>query len=525
MVNGSIANNALQNGREGASERDERNTTDDDVEMADTLNPIDNTSISTSDGGSKSQLGHMGPTANNPIATTKPTTSARADFSPSTRQHGNLQPSPSAAPAREALNSLQQRWTQQLPSPPPSHASAASEPTTPGSPQASTPTSSFKKPFLPASADLNKSGKYSIGPETRHVRAGTVDSQASSFTLPVESLHQRRASVTSRASSISAHTRVSPNRKRKLAIDLSSDEEDDVSDYAPSEPDSPLANQSTKPLDGPIAKKIKASNGSVVASKVPPRVDNAGRKTNYGFKPAVIPKPRLQTPSSTTTGTARKTPMPTVSTASSRLSTNRPATSAPRQPPNARAPSTYPSPVTPQATPKAASTAKKSQQNKSVPQPSKRRAALAAEDKIHGIFQDTEEFATDCAIEDADHMEDARLPGDMRRMSITPSPGEEAVDMLSSPPANTFASWTKDRMTGDRHTRCQATTADAEDSEPDISEYIYNNGVIVRKVDVEESELTDGEQTMISRTIRAGGRGSKAYFRRGLGKWTGWRMS
>jgi hypothetical protein len=118
---------------------------------------------------------------------------------------------------------------------------------------------------------------------------------------------------------------------------------------------------------------------------------------------------------------------------------------------------------------------------KFIPSPSKRRAALASEDKTRGIYQDLEEFTTECAVEDADQLEDARLPEDMRRMSITPAPqvvGEETVDVLSTPATEN----NNDRTNGDRH-RYQATVIDDE-SEPDISEYMYINGIIVRKGDV-----------------------------------------
>jgi hypothetical protein len=436
--------------------------------------------------GNSTHTKYMRSMANNGIATSQATISTGTDCSPSTHQHDTMQKSPSSAPFREPPAPLQQ-IRMQLPSPPPSHASVVSEPTTPGTSQSFTSISSFKKPFLPASADPSKSGRQSVDPGIRHVRTGTVDSRASSVTLPAESRTQRGVSATSRASSISAYTGVSPNRKRKIIIDLSSDEED-VSDYAPSEPVSPLASESDKALQSPNSKRIKGVNGFAAASKVPPRVDKAVHKNNYGFKSTTLPKPRPKSTSATTTIASRKTSTPTASTMPIKPSASCSTTSTRYGPPSARAGSIHPSPATNQAKSKAGPSAKKTQQTKFIPQPSKRRATLASENKTRGIYQDMEEFITECAVQDADQLEDARLPEDMRRMSITPAPqavGEETVDMLSTPLAakyNTSNSRTADHTNGDRR-RYQATLADDE-SEPDISEYVYVNGIIVRKGDV-----------------------------------------
>jgi hypothetical protein len=394
---------------------------------------------------------------------------AGQDSSPSAHRHDTLQKPPSAAPVREPQGPAQQRWRQQLPSPPPSHASIVSEPTTPGPPQASTAASTFKKPFLPASAESNKTSRQSIGPGARHVRAGTVDSRASSFTLAAESRNGRAASVNSRASGVSAHTGLAPNRKRKIVIDLSSDEED-VSDYAPSEPNSPLANKPTRPTDGPAVKKSKTSNRSAVVPKGPPRVDQPVRKNTFGFKTGTLPKPRMPTSSTTTISASRKTPVPATS---SKPSTPRPASSTGRQPSSARAPTPA------QVRPKAVPATKKPLQTASTLYLGKRAAARKAEDLIHHHYQDTAALATELAIEAADHLEDARLPEDMGRMSITPAPQDaESVNMLATPER--------------RNERCQAAVADAEDEELDISEYIYVNGVIVHESDVERLELTGG---------------------------------
>lgn len=129
---------------------------------------------------------------------------------------------------------------QQLPSPPPSHASVASEPLTNNKPDISSSSPAFKKPSTPASAGPNQLGREPVTTEARHVRAGTTDSRASSITV--------QASRDQRGSSIASNTSgtLPRPRKRKVEVSVSSDEEDDESDYAPSEPDSPLANKSTR---------------------------------------------------------------------------------------------------------------------------------------------------------------------------------------------------------------------------------------------------------------------------------------
>ncbi|KAF2032140.1 hypothetical protein EK21DRAFT_87516 [Setomelanomma holmii] len=118
-----------------------------------------------------------------------------------------------------------------FPTPSPSHVSLASEPITPPQQDLASAPAAFKKPSVPASAVYLA---RSIAPEARRARAGTVDSRASSFTLPAAPRNQRGAPAASRFSETSEGTR---SRKRAREFNLSSDE--DESDYAPSEPGSP----------------------------------------------------------------------------------------------------------------------------------------------------------------------------------------------------------------------------------------------------------------------------------------------
>jgi hypothetical protein len=359
---------------------------------------------------------------------------------------------------------------QQLPSPPPSHASVISEPITPIRHNDSLPSSGFKKPCRPASAAPSNVVCPSVTPEARHVRAGTRDSRASSATLPANPRGQRGGSVASRTSDISDRTGVTQRRKRKFELSLSSDEDEDPeSDYAPSEPDSPLAKEPARRASGaPVAKKSKVTP----APKAVPRVQKFMGKNGFGLKMKVIPKPKL--------GTAT-----TSSSPASKTLTHK-STPVARDSPSARAPSVRPSTEITKPKPKPVPALKRTLlKKKPIPQPSKRRAAVAAENKIQEFFDNAEEFETEYAIEEADHIETARLPEDMRRMSITPAPGfqpapdnAESVHMLvdssperyhtpsasragstaasskvpnipKSPPG--FDAWTQARKTGDRH--------------------------------------------------------------------------
>jgi hypothetical protein len=270
-------------------------------------------------------------------------------------------------------------------------------------------------------------------------------------------------------------------------INLSSDEDEDPeSDYAPSEPDSPFLNQSMKQTKiTHTMKKTKTNDGSRFAAKCTPRVEKVMGKNGYGFKITPAPKPKLGVSSTLPSGT----PAPSVRQSSEAIQ------------PKSKA-----------ATP----TFRKTMKKDPIPQPSKRRAAIAAENKIQNFFENIEEFETELAIEEADHMETARLPDSMRSMSITPSPASqevivdtESVDMLvETELPRGFKTWSQTRSTGDR-VLFQASVADADYSEADSSEYMSIGGVIVRK----EMELTSNEQAMTSEATRTGKRGGK------LGVW------
>lgn len=423
---------------------------------------------------------------------------------------------------------------QQLMTPPPSHAPVISEPVTARKAKPSTP--SFKKPSTPASA---------APIDTRNQQAGTAESRASSNTLAAPHT-QREPSIAS------ARTGATHNRKRAREIDLSS-EEGSESDYAPSEPGSPTAERFAGKAEArssevrriPV-KKSKAADGTAVNL---PRahIERVQSKNGFGFK--------------LTSTTKSKTPTKPQYRESAPLISSSPAAGSP----SARAPATSAKAPAP----------KKSSKKPFIPQPSKRAAARKAIGKIHGYSDDVEEFRTECAIEEADKMEDARLPDEMRRISITPAPSNnqrtsnaadaegdasatsqhnEDEDMLvdiaasKTPPAppttrsqsqtktnksipssnapakgNNYTAWSQTRARGDRHLSKQGTVQDADDdSDLDKSEYMYINGVIVHKNEVMKLDLTHATQTMASRVIGAGRLGletNEVGSRNGFGNW------
>jgi hypothetical protein len=365
--------------------------------------------------------------------------------------------------------SQQPLYAQQLPSPSPSHASVVSEPVTSNRQDNPVSSSGFRKPCLPASAAPSSMVRPSVAPEARHVRAGTIESRASSVTLPADPRSPRGDLVASRTSNVPGRTGATHNRKRKIEVNLSSDEDEDPeSDYAPSEPDSPLPNEPTRRAGcASVTKKSKVAH----TQKTARRVERLLGKNVYGFKAKVIPKPKLDA-ATTSSSTASKS-----STSNSAATSHEPV----------RASSVRPPPEVTHPKPKSSPALKKTLlKKKPIAHPSKRRAAVAAENKIQDIFDEAEKFGTEYAIEEADHVEDARLPEDMRRMSMTPTTAcqpapkdVESVNMLvaSSPePYHTpppsashttdnisfmspatpisppgFDAWTQSRKTGDRH--------------------------------------------------------------------------
>jgi hypothetical protein len=301
------------------------------------------------------------------------------------------------------------------------------------------------------------------------------------------------------------------SRKRTREINLSSDE-DEVSDYAPSEPDSPLANKPTRQAkDAKVLKKTKVDERQ--------RVEKVRGKNGFGFNVATKTKPKVPIAQATPPRTPGQKSTP--STPSAPSNPVAPRLTRPKSP-FSRASSVRAQSVS-KSKPTSTTPSRKSAANP-LPQPNKRRAALASENAIHRFYEEAEEFATECAIEDADQVEAARLPSNMRHMSITPSASntrtqdiamnergldtEESVETLVDTELRNVEStaactprpvaanlhnsqygrdaWSRG---GESHqSKYQASVADADDeSEPDVSGYYVRNGVIE---EVEELDLT-----------------------------------
>jgi hypothetical protein len=392
--------------------------------------------------------------------------------------------SASVAPAQASHSAPETARDQQLPSPPPSYTSVVSESIRPN--QRGVPTSgpAFKRPSVPASATSTDAVSQGVTSDPRYTRADTAESRTSSVTVPTTPGNQRSASNAPQALNPSPRLKLSQNRKRKVELNLSSDEDDDeVSDYAPSEPDSPSAEKSARQAKNiPAGKKIKAATGIGTAQ----RVQKVSGKNGYGFKYALASKPK-----------PAATPTPSPSTLNKKSTPPTPGSLS-------KAPATLTSATT------AKTKAKPEPNNLSkmnfVPQPSKRRAALEAENKIQDMYEDEEEFVTESAIEAADEIEDARLPDDMRRMSITPAPRSvasqdsftkfEDEEMLidTAEKDYNYITWTEDRVGGDRHvskqpgSRYQATVEDDDDyAELARSKCAFLRDVGARGSDVLES--------------------------------------
>lgn len=426
---------------------------------------------------------------------------------------------------------------QQLPSPASPHASVVTEPCAPDRRGDLLSASGFRKPCLPASAAPSNVVCPSIAPKARHVWVGTADSRDSSLALPASPHSQRGDSIVSRTSDNSGCTGASQKRKRTVEHSLSSDEDEDpASDYAPSEPDSPRPSEPARRAKGaPVAKKSKVAP----ALKTTPRVERFMGKNGYGFKIKPVPKPKLDT-ANALSSTASKSSAPTPSSITRKV------------PPHSRVPTARSSTEATKPKPRPIPVSKKrTLRKKPIPQPSKRRAAVAAEGKIQDIFDKVEGYETKSTSGEADDTDDTRLPDGMSCMGITPVPASqvdaESVDMLveseseqyhtpppsragsniaskspnnpKSPPG--FDDWTKSRRTGDRHmstqpkSRFQATVEDDE-SEPDIGEYMSIDDIIIGKDQIKELELTDESQATTLRAINAGRRQGRV---RRLGGW------
>ncbi|CAI9628528.1 unnamed protein product [Alternaria burnsii] len=327
---------------------------------------------------------------------------------------------------------------------------------------------SFRKPDFPASVTKDSM------PAARNVRAG---SQASASTYRASSTTQSQCdlSATPRTSVSSLRS----GRRKRKAIDVSSDE----SDYTPpSEDDEPRSPITIEKLCksvkgnakkfGPVTKKTKfpPSPPPAIASK---SVFSKG-KNGYGFQPTSRPKSEVD---------------------------NQAALSLPNQPQHATimksqlSPPTAPTPALKKPTKPIATT-------RAVPvSRSPRKAKLDASAKISQLSETELRIRNDIAVDEANGYEAPetgvveQVRGSMRSMSITPAPNDtedqgitaENVGMLAdlSDIESTLAvqstkhgagwnSWTHSRINGDRNlaklrpNRPLVQDEDDDDDDPDI---------------------------------------------------------
>jgi hypothetical protein len=388
------------------------------------------------------------------------------------------------------------------------HATASPSPRTPTAQAittSATPTPSFRRPCLPASATKDSA------PAARNVRAGSLSS-ASAYCASSVLQSQCDASVLS-------HTSVfSPlGRGKRKVVDISSDEQ---SEYAPPSDDEEPETLFL-PEEAPKSTKKQTSKPATKKARPPPPLppaiaskglSNRG-KTGYGFKN--LPKPM----------------------------TSCPPASMPSTPPRAHLGRSQPcTPSTPTPAPKKPAQPMTTTPNAYAPvSRSPRKAKLDASAKISQLSEIELQNRTSIAIEEANQHEQAeagiveQVRGGMRSMSITPAPSTvgdntaEDVGMLadlSDPESTTptkhenvnhgagWNAWTHSRESGDRQVaKLRASRPivqddeDDEDEDPDISKWSVINGIIVHDKDRWKLKLTqeqDRQKSMKSRRTDGG---------------------
>lgn len=344
--------------------------------------------------------------------------------------------------------------------------------------------SAFRKPSFQANASRD------AAPAARNVRAGSQTSN-SSLKASAARNSDRGTSVTSQTTISSSRPKVTRGRKR-LIIDLSSDEE--ASDYSPPSDDNEIdstkgdrkGNKGIKEgrKQGPgLATKKSRHCPPPLSAMTPSPVSSKG-KNGFGFQ--VSPQLKAKTESQAPLSLSCKPP----------------------RRPGGRAQPTASSRVSKQTT-KFTTTA-------SIPR-SPRKAKQSALDKIAELSERDTLLWTEETTAEASKQKQAEsgileeVRSGMRSMSITPVPStakdsKEEGDGLANKSDDTNAetprrrtnsrftvrldskrnegweSWTHSRSQGDRHLakqRVLISDDEHEDSEPDISEYTVQNGIIV----------------------------------------------
>lgn len=383
-----------------------------------------------------------------------------------------LEPQPTTLHAHsvsiEAGAAANQDGLGQLPSPSPSHVSTSKLKTTMALTKPDT--FGFKRPSLQTSAPKGTSSQ---------LQNSTTFDSSTSFTRPDILQGQRRPSVTPNTSTVS-------KRKRKIEINLSSDEEDG-SNFSPSadeEPDSSedYPEKAQKHVHASKRARVRVISKRKAHNQFPDlNVPLAKGKNRLGFK--VFTKSKA--------GTA--------AVSSPALSETPAGKSTPRilhtmSKPNHR----------PQLEPRDSTR----RSSRHLPSPASvsansaaRKAKGKARKKIEQFSAVHESLCTETAIEEAEEQEyrlRSTLAGAVREMSIMPRPStsaghlhtrtdEDMVDACEDPIVDkgTFGSWTHARSTGDRHLAkalpsSHPNRADS-DEDLDISDYTFVNGIILHQ--------------------------------------------
>ncbi|RYO30217.1 hypothetical protein AA0111_g5574 [Alternaria arborescens] len=368
---------------------------------------------------------------------------------------------------------------------------------------------SFRRPDFPASVTKDSMRA------ARNVRAG---SQASASTY-------RASSITQSQCDLSATPRTSVSslclgRRKRKAIDVSSDESDDT---PPSEDDEPrssvIIEELCKSVKGNVEKFGPVTKKTKFPPPPPPAIASKGvfskGKNGYGFQPTSRPKSEVDYQA---------------------------ALSLPNQPQHASIMKSQLSPPT-TTTPALKKPTKPIATTRAVPvSRSPRKAKLDASAKISQLSETELRIRNDIAVDEANGYEAPetgvveQVRGSMRSMSITPAPNNtedqgitaENVGMLAdlSDTESTIAvqstkhgagwnSWTHSRINGDRNlaklrpNRPLVQDEDDDDDDPDISKYSIIDGLIVHEADLERLRLTqeqDRQNLMKSRKMGGGDR-------------------
>jgi hypothetical protein len=367
----------------------------------------------------------------------------------------------------------------------------------------SNPTVGFKVPAIPARDATVNPGFYDASPFWKYNRKqeGTVSSRTSSHTFANSSKHtfdtlrtRREASVTTQTSAVPPSVPdISPSRKRKKQVSVSSDEGPDFEPSSASSIDRARKNSAL-----PAVKRTKACKDPSPLKKLSDKAKKFGFRPLAGRKGAGL----TTTPSSKAGG--RSAPSTPRAPKGSKTSIHTPLT--PASPSLNAAPRQVPLPV-PLSAPS----------HSSLHLLGTRRAKRNAQNKIDEYIKETEEFETEEEIRAADEMDEkmnnapvnALTPGQLsqgiRGMSLTPAPtttsdaSDDGVGQKDCE-AGVYGSeqWCRDRLKGDRYlAKSKFSIGRDVESECELDCSSSKARVVNERIEmepIEELDLTQEEQ-------------------------------